>query len=88
MRLSHSQSKISTRKLYEIMKYRCRLSFQGYRNRTVWLAPLKSVKHKGYENTATDIEISIQQLHKECLILAKGKFLKLNKWLCKTAEIL
>ena len=38
----------------------------------VWLAPFKSVKHMGYENTTRETEISVWQLHKNCLVLAKG----------------
>ena len=42
----------------------------------VWLAPFKSAKHLAYKNTARDKEICTRQLRKECLVLAKGKFLK------------
>ena len=42
----------------------------------VWLAPSKSTKHMGYENTTRDMENSTRQLRKECLVLAKGISLK------------
>ena len=42
----------------------------------VWLAPFKSVMHMGYKNTTRCTEISIQQLCKECYVLAKRKSLR------------
>ena len=53
----------------------------------VWLAPFKSIKHMGYENTTRGMEISTQKLHTKCLVSAKGKSSKYHLC-CKIGEFL
>ena len=52
----------------------------------VWLAPFKSTKHMGYQNTTGDTEISTRQLRKKCLVLAKGKSLKFKQMVLQNSR--